>query len=85
MLAGYEDVAVKYTSRRLKVFSPENQDTQLIERREVRLELKRGDCVRNQRQSKIYRLGVAFPKSTQNLVISRRSCVRTAKKFTKKT
>ena len=49
MLAGYEDVAVKYTSRRLKVFSPENQDTQLIERREVRLELKRGDCVRNQR------------------------------------
>ena len=49
------------------------------------LELKRGDCVRDQRGIVVYHLAFPVLKSTKNLVISsRRSCVGTAKKCTKK-
>ena len=41
-----------------KTFSPFYQVTQLLERREVKLELKRGDRVRAERDSKSYRLAV---------------------------
>ena len=49
------------------------------------LELKRGDCVRDQRGIVVYHLAFPVLKSTKNLVISsRRSCAGTAKKCTKK-
>ena len=38
----------------------------------------------SEKYSKIYRLAIPALKSTSNLVILRRSCARTAKKFTKK-
>ena len=41
-----------------ETFSPFYQVTQLLERREVKLELKRGDRVRAERDSKSYRLAV---------------------------
>ena len=47
------------------------------------LELKRGDCVRDQRGIVVYHLAFPVLKSTKNLVISsRRSCAGTAKKCT---
>ena len=46
--------------------------------------LKREDRVRFQRESKFYRLAVPVLKSIQNSDISRRSCVGTANKCTKK-
>ena len=68
-----------------ETFSPFYQVTQLLESREVRLGLKRGERVEfRERESKIYRLAVPVLKSTQNLVISRRSCPGTAKKRRKK-
>ena len=48
------------------------------------MELNRGDSVRAERDSKSYRLAVSVLNSTQNLVISRCSFARTAKKYTKK-
>ena len=48
------------------------------------MELKRGDRVRAERDSKSYRLAVPVLKSTQNLVISRCSFAGTAKKYTNK-
>ena len=48
------------------------------------MELKREDCVRLQKEIvKFIALHVPFLKSTQNLVISRRSCAGTAMKCTK--
>ena len=73
-----------------ETLSPLNQVTQLFESREARSELKRGGCVRVQREregereSKIYRLAVSVLKSNQNLVISRCSFAGTAKKCTTK-
>ena len=60
-----------------ETFSPLYQVTQLLESREVRLGLKRGDRVRvqrgpspsSERDSKVYRLAVPVLKSTQNLNI----------------
>ena len=57
-------------------FSPLYQVTQLLERREVRLELKRGDRVRFQRE-KVKFITLPFP-------FSRCSCAGMAKKCTKK-
>ena len=59
------------------------QVTQLLERREVRLE-ERGPRLSKGRDGKIYRLAIPVLKSTQNLVISRCSFAGTAKKCTKK-
>ena len=67
-----------------KTFSPLNQVTRLFESREVRSELKRGGCVRVERESKMYRFAVSVLTSYQNLVISRCSFAGTAKKCTKK-
>ena len=71
-----------------ETFSLLYQVTQLLESREIRLELKRGDCIRVQtwgeRDFKTYRLAVPVFKSTQHLVISRCSFSGSAKKFTKK-
>ena len=71
-----------------ETFSLLYQVTQLLESREIRLELKRGDRVRVQtereREIKTYRLAVPVLKSTQHLVISRCSFSGSAKKFTKK-
>ena len=65
-------------------FPPLYQVTQLLESRKLRLEMKRRNRVRVQRESKIYRLAVSVLKSTQNLVISPRSCAGTAKKCSEK-
>ena len=67
-----------------ETFSPFYQVIQLLKRKEVRLKLKRGGRVRVQTECKIHRLAVPVVKSTKNLVSSRRSCARTAKKCTKK-
>ena len=71
-----------------ETFAPLYQVTQLLESKKLRLEMKRRNRVRVQREregeSKIYRLAVSVLKSTQNLVISPRSCAGTAKKCTKK-
>ena len=71
-----------------ETFSLLCQVIQLLESREIRLELKRGDCIRVQtegeRDLNTYRLAVPVFKSTQHLVISRCSFSGSAKKFTKK-
>ena len=45
---------------------------------------KRLPRISSDKYRKIYRLAIPALKSTSNLVILRRSCARTAKKFTKK-
>ena len=45
---------------------------------------ERGPCLSSGGDGRIYRLAVPVLKSTENLVISRRSCAGTAKKCTKK-
>ena len=67
-----------------ETFAPLYQVTQLLESRKLRLEMKRRNRVRVQRESKIYRLAVSVLKSTQNSVTSPRSCAGTAKECTKK-
>ena len=63
-----------------ETFSPLHRVTQLLlESKEVRLELKKGDSLRLQKERVKFIALRSHSKSTQNLVISRHSCARMAK------
>ena len=71
-----ENVAEEIDFASFETLPPLCQVTQLLARREVRLEMKRGDRVPVQRERA--KFAVPVLKATQNLVISCRSCAGTA-------
>ena len=78
-----ENVTEKLTSRSLKLFRPYTKSPIYFKIRKLGWNWREGTASEF-RESKIYHLAVPFIQSTQNLVISRRSCCRDGREMYKK-